>query len=331
MFLTNAGPVGIGSLGVLTNATLTIVDNDPGPGVISFERTNFSSAENVGLASVTVVRTRGSFGVVSVGFATVDGGGTATTGADYLSTNGTLTFADGQVSKTFAVRLIDDGTVEASETVALRLFNATGGATLGLTNSLLTIVDDDAFGTFQFSTNSYTVAEAARSVTVTVRRVGGIIGAVSVDIATVAGTAVGGLDFIPFTQVLNFVPGQTSSNLLVQVVDDQVVEPLESFSLVLANPRGGALLGALTNTTVTITDEDMQFSFAVTNFNVLENAGNAIIFRAVFGGNAQGYFFLKHAGHAHYFIALVNYSENNLRRNVVGKVADNMRWLLQKT
>lgn len=277
LFLTNAGPIGIGSLGVLTNATLTIVDNDFGPGVLGFAVTNFSYAENVGLASVTVVRTNGSLGGVSVGFATVDGGGTATTGADYLSTNGTLTFADGEESKTFAVRLIDDGTVEASETVALRLFNATGGATLGLTNSLLTIVDDDAFGTFQFSTNSYTVAEAARSVTVTVRRVGGIIGAVSVDIATVAGTAVGGLDFTPFTQVLNFAPGQTSSNLLVQVVDDQVVEPLESFSLVLANPRGGALLGALTNTTVTITDEDMQFSFAVTNFNVLENAGNAII------------------------------------------------------
>ena len=277
LFLTNAGPIGIGSLGVVTNATLSIVDNDFGVGVLGFASTNFSAFENSTNALITVIRTNGSSGAVTVNFSTVDGMGNATSGVDYRSTNGIITLADGEVSKTFNVSLIDDNLVEGGETVALMLFNASGGAILGLTNSLLTIVDDDAFGTFQFSTNSHTVAEATGNVTVTVRRIGGIIGAVSVDVATVAGTAVGGLDFFPFTQVLNFAPGQTSSNLLVQVVDDQVVELQETFNLVLSNPQGGALLGALTNTAVTITDEDMQFSFAVTNFSVLENGGNAII------------------------------------------------------
>lgn len=274
LLLTNASaPAIIGSV----LGTLTIVDNDFGVGVLGFAATNFNTLENTTNAVITVVRTNGNIGVVTVNYSTVDGVGNATSGEDFRSTNGVLTFADGEVSKTFTVPLIDDNVVEGPETVGLLLFNASSGATLGLTNALLTIVDDDAFGTFQFSTNSYTVAEASGSFAVTVNRVGGIIGAVSVDIATVAGTAVGGLDFIPFTQVLNFVPGQTSSNLLVQVVDDQVVELQESFSLVLGNPRGGALLGALTNTTVTITDEDMQFSFAVTNVTVLENAGSATV------------------------------------------------------
>lgn len=274
LLLTNASaPAIIGS----ALGTLTIVDNDFGVGVLGFAATNFNTLENTTNAVITVVRTNGNIGVVTVNYSTVDGVGNATSGVDFRSTNGVLIFADGEVSKTFTVPLIDDNVVEGPETVGLLLFNASSGATLGLTNALLTIVDDDDFGTFQFSTNNYTVAEAARSVTVTVNRVVGIIGAVSVDIATVAGTAVGGLDFIPFTQVLNFAPGQTSINLLVQVVDDQVVELQESFSLVLGNPRGGALLGALTNTTVTITDEDMQFSFAVTNFTVLENAGSATV------------------------------------------------------
>ena len=277
LFLTNAGPVGIGSLGLLTNATLTIVDNDFGPGVLGFELANFTYFENVGLAAIKVVRTNGSVGVVSVNFATVDGVGNATAGVDYRGTNGILNFADGEVSKTFNVPLIDDVVVESNETLALVLLGTTGGAGLGLTNTTLTIVDDDAFGTFQFSTNSYTVVESTGSVSVTVVRSSGIIGAVSVDFVTVGGSATAGVDYIPVFQVLNFAPGQTTTNITVQVINDQVVEPLETISLVLTNPTAGALLGSLTNSTITITDDDMQFSFALTNFTVLENDGTAVV------------------------------------------------------
>jgi hypothetical protein len=56
MFLTNAAPFGIGSLGIQTNATLTIIDNDFGVGVLGFASTNFSAFENAGVAVVTLLR-----------------------------------------------------------------------------------------------------------------------------------------------------------------------------------------------------------------------------------------------------------------------------------
>ncbi|MBM4225940.1 MAG: hypothetical protein FJ167_14470, partial [Gammaproteobacteria bacterium] len=273
LFLRIPGPSGIGSLGAQSNATLTIVDNDFGPGVLGFASTNFRAFENEDVARIIISRTNGSSGPVSVNFATVDGVGNATAGLDYLGTNGTLSFADGETSKTFNVKLLDDTKVEGNETVGLILVGTTGGASLGLTNALLTIVDDDAFGTFQFSTNSYTVVEGAGSVMVVVNRIGGIIGAVTVDVVSANLTALAGLDYIQVQQRLDFVPGQRSTNMVIQLINDQVVELQESFSLALTNATGGALLGALTNATVIITDDDMQFSYALSNFNIQENAG----------------------------------------------------------
>ncbi|MBM4225830.1 MAG: hypothetical protein FJ167_13900, partial [Gammaproteobacteria bacterium] len=199
------------------------------------------------------------------------GVGNATAGLDYLGTNGTLSFADGETSKTFNVKLMDDTTVEGNETVALILASTTGGAGLGLTNALLTIVDDDAFGTFQFSTNNYTVSEGSGSVTVLINRFGNV-GHVSVDVISSNLTALAGLDYIQVQQSLFFAPGQTSGNIIIQLLNDRAVELPESFSLVLTNATGGALLGAITNATVLITDDDMQFSYALTNFNIQENA-----------------------------------------------------------
>ena len=277
LFLTNAGPIGIAVMGGFTNATLTIVDNDFGVGVLGFASTNFSVFENVGLATVVVSRTNGSSGAVSVSFATLDGQGNATAGVDYLSTNGVLTLADGESSKAFAVRVLDDASVEGNETLAMVLFGTSGGAGLGLTNATLTIVDDDAFGTFQFSTNSYSVVEAAGSVAVTVQRIGGIIGAVSVGVLTEGGSAVALVDYTPVVQLLTFTAGQTSSVVNVTILDDQIAEPLKTVNILLTNAQGGALLGAQTNAIISILDDDMQFSFVTSAFTVLENATNAVV------------------------------------------------------
>ena len=276
LFLTNAGPAGIASMGAISNATLTIVDDDFGVGVLGFASTNFSALENVGLAGVTVVRTNGSSGAVSINYTTVDVG-TATPGFDYLGTNGILVFADGETSKTFYVALINDAIIEGNETLGLALSNTTGGAGLGLTNATLTIVDDDAFGVFQFTTNSYSMIESSGSVTVSVDRVGGVVGSVAVGIYSTSGTATPGLDYVQVSQVLTFASGQTNVTVTVPIINDQAVEPVETIGLILRDPTGGALLGALTNTTISIVDDDMQFSFAATNFSVLENAGTAIV------------------------------------------------------
>ena len=113
-------------------------------GALQFSATGYSVNENAGTALITITRTGGSEGTVTVNYATSNG--TATAGSDYTSASGTLTFLDGETSKTFTVPVTDDTTQETLETVNLTLSAPTGGATLGTpASAVLTIVDNDGF------------------------------------------------------------------------------------------------------------------------------------------------------------------------------------------
>src|SRR5262249_43167767 len=124
-----------------------------------FSGSGYSVNENQGTATITVTRTNGSTGSVTVNYATSDG--TATAGSDYTATSGTLTFAAGETSKTFTVPIIDDTAVENPETVTLPLSNAPSGAALGSpATATLTINSDDTSNqpitaTFQQGVNGY--------------------------------------------------------------------------------------------------------------------------------------------------------------------------------
>lgn len=107
------------------------------PGTLQFVSTNFSVGESNCLVTLTVTRTSGVLGAVSVAFATTNG--TAIAGADYVSTNGILTWADGDTgSKTLSVAILDDTETEGDESFTVQLANPGGGALLG-TNIIATI------------------------------------------------------------------------------------------------------------------------------------------------------------------------------------------------
>ena len=61
---------------------------------------------------------------VTVDWATADG--TATAGSDYTANSGTLTFAQGESSKTITVAILDDSIDDGGETFLVRLSNANG-------------------------------------------------------------------------------------------------------------------------------------------------------------------------------------------------------------
>ncbi len=111
-------------------------------GTLQFSSATYTVNENGGTVTITVTRTGGSDGAVSVNYQTSDG--TATQPADYLPAAGTLNWADGDTApKTFQVTIVDDMLVEGSETVNLTL-SAPQGATLGSpSTAVLTIVDGD--------------------------------------------------------------------------------------------------------------------------------------------------------------------------------------------
>ena len=111
-------------------------------GRVQFSAPTFEVNENAGNASITLTRTEGTQGAVSVSVASRNGTATA---ADYTAVATTVTFGDGDAAaKTVLVPIINDTTVEPSETLYLTLSTPTGGAGIGSTSeALLTIIDDD--------------------------------------------------------------------------------------------------------------------------------------------------------------------------------------------
>ncbi len=94
-----------------TNATLTII-NDNSYGILQLSASSYVVNETAGSTTITVIRTAGAGGTVSVNYSATDG--TALGGQNYIATNGTLTFAAGQLSASFDVPILNDGVQDPS-------------------------------------------------------------------------------------------------------------------------------------------------------------------------------------------------------------------------
>lgn len=123
----------------------------PSPGTLQLSASTFSGTEAGGTATITVTRGGGINGAVSVDYATVaggtaTGGASCTAGIDYVTTSGTLNWADlDPANKTFNITLCGDGVLEPGETINIALTNAVG-ATLGTPNTaVVNIADSTVF------------------------------------------------------------------------------------------------------------------------------------------------------------------------------------------
>ena len=139
----------------LGSATGTIL-NDDSNGKFQFVVPAFSVSEDIGSILFLVNRVDGATGTTTVQFATSDG--TATPGQDYTAVSGTLTFLQGEASKTISIPIVNDNLLESGETVNITLSNPTGGATLGTPSTsvmtinsppLILIRDESGPGLFQ--------------------------------------------------------------------------------------------------------------------------------------------------------------------------------------
>ncbi len=293
--VTISAPTGGATLGTTTVSTVTITDNDTAvtPGVLSLSAATLSVGEAAGTATLTVNRTGGSTGAVTVAFATANG--TATAGSDYTASTGTLSFAAGETSKTITVPITNDTAVESNETFTVTISAPTGGATLGTTTvSTVTITDNDTAvtpGVLSLSAATLTVGEAAGNATLTVNRTGGSTGAVTVAFATANGTATAGSDYTASTGTLSFAAGETSKTITIPIINDTAVESSETFTVTISAPTGGATLGTTTVSTVTITDNDSVvpvpgvLSISPTTVSVSEGAASATFTVSRTGGS----------------------------------------------
>ncbi len=120
----------------------TITDNDPKPSLSINDLPNITEGDSgTSTATFTVRLSAASGQTVTVNYATADG--TATAGSDYVATNGTLTFNPGDTTKSIAVTINGDTSVEPDETFIVNLSSVSATATISDSQGQGTIKNDD--------------------------------------------------------------------------------------------------------------------------------------------------------------------------------------------
>jgi sugar lactone lactonase YvrE len=270
-----SAPTGGAVLAGASSTLVTVSDDESRPYVsISDVRINEGQTGTTE-AQFLVSLTNASTETVTVNYATGDG--TASAASDFVAASGTLTFAPLVTSQLVKVKINGDYAVEPDETFIVTLSGQVN-ASLGRSQALGTIANDDSAGRFQFATPSYGQPEDGGGVTITVNRANGLSGAASVNYAVTGGTATSGTDYAAVSGTLNFAEGEASKTFSVQLIADTTNEPSETVVLTLSAPTGGALLGVPSSTTLTIVNDDQPtYRFAETFYEAGEADGRVVL------------------------------------------------------
>ncbi|HET9711103.1 MAG TPA: Calx-beta domain-containing protein, partial [Pyrinomonadaceae bacterium] len=221
-------------------------------GSVQFSVSSIQVIEDVGLANVTVLRTGGSTGTLTVDFATTDG--TAIAGQDYTATSGTLTFNGGETSKTFQIPITDDAPTEPDETFTVTLRNTPSLDMLGAPSTLTITVQDRTTVPGLFLPNAF-VTEGGPGTTTDMLFTLNVTAAtgrtVSVNFATSNSTAFGGascstrgVDYETKSGTFTIQPGTTSLTIPVRICGDTNAEANEFFQITLSNPSNATIIQA---------------------------------------------------------------------------------------
>ncbi len=224
--------------------TATIVNDDFPTVLISDVAVNEPSSGSTS-ADFMVSLSATSPQTVTVNYATANG--TATAGSDYVAQAGNLSFTPGQTSKTIAVAVAGDTTVEPTETFMVNL-SAPSKATLAVAQGHATIMDGSATALPKLAISDVTVFEknsgtSIAQFTVTLSAASPSI--VTVNFATANGTAAAGSDYVAQSGNLSFAAGQTTRTISITVRSDTTFEPDETFFVNLSSPAGATVADAL--------------------------------------------------------------------------------------
>ena len=277
-----------GSTSNLVNQVINTVSTN---GQLNFSPATCSVTEGQTTnCTLTVTRTGGSTGAVTVGWSTANG--TAVAGTDFGSAgstaqkSGSLSWTAGDAAaksitvglSTANVPVLNNAKVDGSRSFTINLGTPTGSAVLGLAASAtVTIVDATGLG---LATSAISVNEDAGSVVLSVNRTGNAAGVVTAHWAATNGTASAGTDY--GTAGSTVLPGGTLSwaagdaaakTITIPVLAIGTVGVSRTFTVSLSAATGGATLIAPTTATVTIVDTSNVIQFSAATASVNESAG----------------------------------------------------------
>ena len=201
------------------------------------------------------------------------------------------------------IHINDDDWIEGNERIELSLYrpkaklylggsNMASGFGLGRRTAFLTAIDNDfKHGTIRMVKERYYSDEGNRQVRITLERVNGSNGQVSVQLKTLDLTqqevANSGYskangssilsDYIQRVVDVTFEPEETHKSIYVTLNNDTVKEPDEAFRVELSKPKGGAIIDgpfSRSESLVVIVDDDYEagvLSLAFEDFTIEEN------------------------------------------------------------
>ncbi len=238
---------------------VTILDNDTMPGVSVGSASVPEGNSGAAPLNIPVSLTSVSGAPISVPYTITPG--TATFNTDYTATpvTGTLAFPAGTQTQNLSISVLGDLADETDETVNVTLVNPVNAVLVDGTG-LATIRDDDG--------PNITINDVARNegstannpFTFTVSLSAASPQTVTVNYATVNGSAGAGSDYTAASGTLTFLPSQTARSVTVFGQGDLNVEGNETFGVNLGSPVNGAItdsqgLGTIVNDDFSSTDE----------------------------------------------------------------------------
>lgn len=135
----------------------------------------------------------------------------------------------------------------------------------------ITILNDDEPGTITFEKRGYLVKESCGEAEIAVLRQNGADGEISIKWRTIDKSAVSGKDYTGGEDVCQFKHGETHQLIKIPIIDDMEFEKDENFEIELYEPEGGAKLGKINRTAVTITNDD-EFNSVLNKMLLMTNA-----------------------------------------------------------
>ncbi|MGD1864253.1 MAG: Calx-beta domain-containing protein, partial [Phormidesmis sp.] len=220
--------------------------------VVSIEATDFGAAEPNDDGAFTLTRTGDTSEALSVELAIA---GSAINGADYETISQTVTFAAGASSVAVPVLVFDDSLVEDVETVVLTLVD---GAQYDLdagNSATVTIASNDAVrSVVTIEATDAIASESGDGGSFTITRTGDLTGFLPITL-NVSGTATNGEDYEAILSLVTIAAGESSIEIPISVIDDSLVEPVETVVVELAS---SVLydLGASSSAVLTIESDD---------------------------------------------------------------------------
>ncbi|MFT7724696.1 MAG: Calx-beta domain-containing protein [Roseateles sp.] len=259
------------------SAAGSILDDDDTLSVAALDADHpEGSAGNVTAYSFIIHRSGTAIGATSVDWQVAGSGEHPLDANSFVTTQGTVQFADGQTSAIVSIDVRADDLGEFDDTFSLTLSNPAYGSTIGTASATGTVRNDDPV--LVITADQASAEEGAsgttRDFTFTVTRSGDFSGSASAlwEVIGAGGNPVNAEDFGGLTPsgAVGFLPGDVTRTITITVYGDDVGERNEGFSVRLYDPTGVALL---VDTATTVIDND-DMGIIITALDAVKREGH---------------------------------------------------------